>query len=72
MTVLPPTCNCDDIKLESTPCPIHDLNRSICPTCNFQVDPDYCWCGAEREGHGYVDGHSFIPMGCRCGFIKGD
>ena len=71
-SVLSPTCNCGSIKLESTPCPIHDLNRSICPACECQIDADTCWCGAELEGYGYADCHSFIPVGCRCGFAKGD
>jgi hypothetical protein len=68
--VLPPVCNCDSIKLESTPCPVHDLNISICPSCNCQIDADICWCGEYKEGHGYQDGHSFIPVGCKCHFVK--
>ena len=69
--VLSPVCNCDSIKLESTPCPVHDLNIFMCPSCLYRIDPDYCWCGEGRENHGYRDGHSFIPMGCQCGFVKG-
>ena len=71
-SVLPPECNCKAIKLESTPCPVHDLNIFYCPSCKYQIDPDYCWCGEGKENHGYRDGHSFIPMGCQCGFAKGE
>ena len=72
--VLPPVCNCDGIKTIDMPCPIHDVIDALpqCPACNCQIDPDYCWCGEGRENHGYRDGHSFIPMGCRCGFAKGE
>lgn len=42
-----------------------------CSGCGKQVDPTVCWCGIAEEDHNwYNDPHNFIPMGCRCGFVK--
>ena len=43
----------------------------LCPGCGCEIDPDTCHCGASREGHNDFDlGHSFVPMGCACGYVK--
>jgi hypothetical protein len=33
------------------------------------MDPDTCHCGVPKEVHHDMDeGHSFVPMGCVCGY----
>ncbi len=55
---------CPHNKQEAAPEP----QRPVCRGCGNEIDPDTCHCGASREqGH---DGHSFIPMGCTCGYAE--
>lgn len=39
--------------------------REVCSGCGNDVDPTTCWCG---EGPHYSPDHSFVPMGCTCGY----
>src|SRR5438105_2523035 len=38
----------------------------FCYSCMNYIDREMCWCGSGKDGHGYLDGHSFVPMGCDC------
>ena len=49
---------------------IVDKDRSICPRCKNEIDPDTCWCGDLMKVHGAYDGHLPVPMGCDCGRVK--
>lgn len=40
----------------------------VCPVCNQEIDPEVCFCGAEKKYHGRMDNHSFIPAGCICNY----
>jgi len=42
---------------------------SFCTHCGWDIDPETCWCGDGRVGHPYEAGHTFVPMGCTCGFV---
>ena len=45
----------------------------ICPECKKEVDLNLCWCGNLYEDHGLGrEEHGFVPMGCICGFPKGE
>lgn len=51
----------------SPPAPsVEEGPRPKCSGCGQEIDPDVCGCGSSRQGHGWGDGHSFIPMGCDC------
>lgn len=58
--------------------PIELLNRGaeliptrvVCKDCGKETDPDWCWCGDRIDLHHWTDGHSPVPMGCICGFVK--
>lgn len=39
-----------------------------CKNCGNRVIPDVCWCGTELKSHSLMTEHTFIPMGCTCGF----
>ena len=39
----------------------------FCPYCKNEIDATVCWCGDYRKNHTYE--HSFVPMGCTCGYI---
>lgn len=41
--------------------------RPICPGCNQEIDPDWCWCGGPID-HSPWEGHMPVPMGCICGY----
>lgn len=41
-----------------------DYPTELCPECKQRIDPETCWCGDDRGA--LHDGHSFVPMGCRC------
>lgn len=43
-----------------------------CDGCNRWTDPTTCHCGDYEKSHyiGYGPGHSFVPMGCACGYAK--
>ena len=45
-------------------------NAEVCPTCKNEIDPDCCYCGSPLNLHGYESGHSFVPIGCTCGYAK--
>ena len=46
-------------------------NPKTCPFCKNEIDPDVCHCGEERKNHdAYYCGHSFVSMGCSCGYEK--
>lgn len=42
--------------------------KTICSGCNQQINEKLCWCGIDIEYHdsSYIEGHSFIPIGCDC------
>ena len=42
----------------------------VCGSCFNAIDPECCCCGSPIEGHSQYDGHSLVPMGCRCGYDK--
>ena len=43
--------------------------RIACPGCGNDIDPDCCWCGtAEKDHDSWHEGHTFVSMGCTCGF----
>lgn len=43
----------------------------ICPHCKNEVDLEICHCGEDIKHHdAYLLGHSFVPMGCACGYAK--
>ena len=44
--------------------------RDICGGCGCEIDPRFCWCGDDYEGHKFTYDHHFVPMGCSCGFHK--
>ena len=41
-----------------------------CRWCKNEIDPDICWCGDSYRDHAYVYDHSFVPMGCICGYVS--
>jgi len=52
--------------------------HEICSGCGEEIDPTVCECGdeiyynndtANSRGH---DGHSPVPIGCICGFLKSE
>jgi hypothetical protein len=46
-------------------------SRPLCPDCKCEMDPDWCWCGdAEKDHKGMSHNHSFVPMGCQCGYAS--
>lgn len=45
-------------------------NEVICPDCKNKIDPDYCWCGSAMDSHDIGSGHSPVPAGCTCGYLK--
>lgn len=38
----------------------------ICRGCGNKIDPTTCCCGGGPGCYPMNDGHSFVPMGCRC------
>ena len=47
------------------------MGFSICSGCEKEIDEEVCHCGNLIEFHNvFNDGHSGVPMGCVCGFIK--
>jgi hypothetical protein len=59
-------------KLVGVPTSIEGL--TYCPGCKHYVDESVCHCGSgpeDSEHGGYVDfyTHSFVPMGCQCGYM---
>ena len=40
----------------------------ICDWCGEIIDVTVCWCGVDKNHHGPWEGHTFVPMGCRCYF----
>jgi hypothetical protein len=45
--------------------------HEICPGCKQECDPEICWCGTEKATHDDYEEHSFVPMGCYCGRVRG-
>lgn len=41
---------------------------TVCGSCHNMIDETCCCCGSPIDH--YPDGHSPIPMGCRCGYAK--
>lgn len=47
--------------------------HETCPGCGLEVDLDVCHCGVTYKDHGsYGVDHSFVPMGCQCGYEKSE
>jgi hypothetical protein len=47
-----------------------DEAKDTCPKCGFEIDPEVCWCGEDKEHHNpFLLGHNFVPMGCSCGYV---
>jgi hypothetical protein len=42
--------------------------EEYCTECGQAIDPDTCHCGETRYAHNYYSDHSFVPMGCACGY----
>lgn len=42
--------------------------RPKCESCQNEIDPDVCCCGDTPDNHPWNAGHSFVPMGCSCGY----
>jgi hypothetical protein len=38
-----------------------------CSSCGYAIDPDTCHCGTSATHH-RAEEHSFVPMGCMCGY----
>lgn len=47
---------------------VNAMGLSVCRSCWNFVDGQFCWCGDAIESHTGYEGHSAIPMGCRCGY----
>ena len=45
-------------------------DRFTCKGCGNEIDPDVCCCGGEIKKHVFGDGHTPVPMGCTCGYVK--
>lgn len=47
----------------------HADSEHWCNRCRNEVDPEVCHCGEAPDAHVHrmMDGHAFVPMGCRCG-----
>jgi hypothetical protein len=44
----------------------------VCRGCGNQIDPTTCCCGGGPGCNPMNDGHSFVPMGCTCGYKAAD
>lgn len=44
----------------------------ICKSCGWDIDEETCWCGEGTQGHDMGNGHSFVPMGCTCGYADAE
>lgn len=40
-----------------------------CSSCGQEIDPECCHCGSGNDW-GHPDDHSFVPMGCVCGYAE--
>lgn len=48
-----------------------DLSK-YCFSCGNEVDRGLCHCGSDEKSHAGMElGHSFVPMGCSCGYAHG-
>lgn len=47
-----------------------DNMRDTCRECGNEIDPDICHCGSAKHFHGMELGHSFVPAGCTCFYIR--
>lgn len=45
---------------------------TTCARCGHEIDETTCYCGDGEEAHPYDVGHSFVPMGCACGYLDAD
>lgn len=43
---------------------------STCESCGEEIWVNVCWCGDTIDNHGGYEGHSPVPMGCRCGYDR--
>lgn len=62
-------------KLDMVERALLELNAAFipCPGCQRLLDRDTCHCGIARDDHNALTvGHSFVPMGCVCGYAKED
>lgn len=41
-----------------------------CKGCGKEIDSDICWCGDLISTHTIDCGHSPVPMGCECYYVK--
>lgn len=45
--------------------------RPRCADCHNEIDPQTCWCGDDMSDHrGMSHNHSFVAMGCKCGYVS--
>lgn len=47
------------------------MDGTVCPCCEWEIDPETCWCGDGKDGHP-GNGHMFVPMGCTCSFVDAE
>lgn len=45
---------------------LREVGEDLCVGCGNRILPDVCGCGSDLKGHGFDDGHPFVPMGCDC------
>jgi hypothetical protein len=49
------------------------MSETTCPGCGWEIEPDVCHCGSSKFWHNpYELGHTFVPMGCTCGYEDAD
>jgi hypothetical protein len=44
-----------------------------CVHCGHEIDSQVCHCGDYEKAHDHYDvGHSFVPVGCTCGYYDAE
>lgn len=57
-----------ELAITALPLTPHDLleyGDAICSHCGHEIDTQVCHCGEYEVSH---NDHSFVPMGCTCGY----
>lgn len=49
---------------------VNVMGLAVCRSCWNFIDPETCGCGDAIKSHSGYEGHSAIPMGCRCGYAE--
>lgn len=48
---------------------ITNYERSRCPECGEEIDPETCHCGEPMDENSH-DGHDPVPIGCVCFYVN--